>query len=427
MGLKLNLSGIKKFINFETESQQLISKIKIIHQNMQNKKGVGKDFLGWLDLPLKVNYKEVIKINQIKSYYDLEVLIVIGAGGSYYGVKAGLDFLKFDFILSKPQIIFAGYQISGFYLSNLIKYLKNKNWAINVISKSGNTIEPAIAFRILKKELEFKFGKKETKKRIFVTTRKNKGNNLFNLALQEGYEVFDIPKSISGRFSVLSTVGFLPFIFANINIENILKGARDAFYDTNSYELSKNLSYQYAIARFCLYQNKKHIELLVSYEPNLISFTDWWKQLFAESEGKDGKSLFPCGLYATSELHSLGQYLQEGPKIFFETILNVKNMPDDCFIPNLFNNIDKLNYLSNTSLSYINQNALKAVKMAHIKGNVPNIEIIFDNLDEYHFGYLVYFFEKACALSAYLLEVNPFDQPGVENYKKNLLSLLYKK
>ncbi|CAP18564.1 Glucose-6-phosphate isomerase [Candidatus Phytoplasma mali] len=426
MGLKLDLSGIKKFINFEKESQKLISKIKTIHQNMQNKRGVGKDFLGWLDLPFKVNSQEIIKINQIKSYYNLEVLIVIGAGGSYYGVKAGLDFLKFDFVSSNPQIIFAGYQISGFYLSNLIKYLKNKNWAINVISKSGNTIEPAIAFRILKQELEVKFGKKETKKRIFVTTSKNKGN-LFKLALQEGYEVFDVPESVSGRFSVLSAVGFLPFIFANINIENILKGARDAFYDTSSCELSKNLSYQYAVSRFCLYQNKKHIELLVSYEPSLISFTDWWKQLFGESEGKNGKSLFPCGLYATSELHSLGQYLQEGPKIFFETILNVKNIPDDCLIPDVFNDIDKLNYLSNKSLSYVNQHALNAVKIAHIQGNVPNIEITFDYLDEYHFGYLVYFFEKACALSAYLLEVNPFDQPGVENYKKNLLSLLGKK
>ncbi|WP_024563604.1 glucose-6-phosphate isomerase [Candidatus Phytoplasma tritici] len=423
--LKLNLEGIYNFLDWHNHAQIFAPKIKSIHQKLHQDQQLKEKYLGWLELPLHFDFQELEKMKQLKNFHsNLDVLVVIGIGGSYLGAKAGIEFLQTPFKKTKPEILFAGHQVSGNYLTNLLHYLKDKNWAINVISKSGTTLEPALAFRILKKEIEEKYGKQLAKNRIFVTTDSQKGV-LLNLALKEGYQTFVIPDSVGGRFSVFTNVGILPFVFANLDVASMMKGAFQAYHDTFQEDLFQNQAYQYALARYLLHtqQNKKK-ELLVSYEPNLFSFSEWWKQLFAESEGKEEKGLFVGATNNSTDLHSLGQFIQEGTKMLFETVLNVSSIKDDCVVPHITNELDNLNYVAGKTYSQINQKILQATKQAHIEGKVPNLEIVIPTLDAYHFGYLVYFFQKACAMSGLLLGINPFNQPGVEIYKQKMFALL---
>ncbi|MGM1458996.1 MAG: glucose-6-phosphate isomerase [Columbia Basin potato purple top phytoplasma] len=428
MKFKLDIQGIKNFLDWNKESSLIKSQILKIHDKLNKDDDLKNKYLGWLTLPLDRNtISNIKKIQNLRKLNeDLEVLVVIGIGGSYLGAKAGIEFLQTPFNKTKTEIIFAGHQVSGNYLTNLIRYLKNKKWAINVISKSGTTLEPSLTFRILKQEIENKYGKEKAKKNIFVTTDDTKGF-LLNIAQKEGYETFFLPNSIGGRFSVLTPVGFLPFIFADLDAKAILKGALQAYQDTLTNDFNNNLAYQYAVARYLMFTKlNKKIELFVSYEPHLKSFAEWWKQLFAETEGKEGKGLFVSSVNNSTDLHSLGQFIQEGPRIMFETILNISSVKDDCLIPIIDKDLDNLNYLSGRSFSDINQKILRATKEAHIEGGVPNIEIVIPRLDEYSLGYLIYFFQKACVMSCYLIEINPFDQPGVEFYKKKMFSLFKK-
>lgn len=423
--LKLNLEGIYNFLDWHNHAQTFAPQINAIHQKLHQDQQLKEKYLGWLELPLHFDFQELEKMKQLKnSYLNLDVLVVIGIGGSYLGAKAGIDFLQTPFKKTKPEILFAGHQVSGNYLTNLIHFLKDKNWAINVISKSGTTLEPALAFRILQKEIKEKYGKKLAKNRIFVTTDSQKGI-LLNLALKEGYRTFVIPDSVGGRFSVFTSVGILPFVFANLDVDLMMKGALQAYHDTFQEDLFQNQAYQYALARYLLHtQQNKKMELLVSYEPNLLSFSEWWKQLFAESEGKEEKGLFVGATNNSTDLHSLGQFIQEGTKMLFETVLNVSSIQDDCVVPYIPNELDNLNYVAGKTYSQINQKIIQATKQAHIEGKVPNLEIVIPTLDDYHFGYLAYFFQKVCAMSGLLLGINPFNQPGVEIYKQKMFALL---
>ncbi|XXP77581.1 MAG: glucose-6-phosphate isomerase [Lettuce witches'-broom phytoplasma] len=427
MSLNFNLDGIQNFLNWDEESKKLAPQVKKIHQKLHEDQELKDTVLGWLTLPLNDNVEEIQKIKKLKQEHpDLDVLVVIGIGGSYLGAKAGIELLQTPFQKTKPEVLFAGHQVSGNYLTNLTHYLKDKNWAMNVISKSGTTLEPALAFRVLKKEIEEKYGKEEAKRRVFATTDGKKGV-LLNIANQEGYEKFVVPDNVGGRFSVLTAVGLLPFVFANLDVETMLKGAHQAYLDFSSYDLNQNEAYQYAAARYLLHTKlDKKMELLVSYEPHLLGFSEWWKQLFAESEGKDEKGLFVGAINNSTDLHSLGQFIQEGSKLFFETVLNVGHFDQDLVIPQVENELDGLNYLAGQNYTDINQKIKTATKQAHIEGQVPNLELTVPQLDEYNFGYLVYFFEKACAMSGSLLGIHPFNQPGVEVYKQRMFALLKK-
>ncbi|WP_017192803.1 glucose-6-phosphate isomerase [Italian clover phyllody phytoplasma] len=427
MSLNLNLDGIQNFLNWDEESKKLAPQVKKNHQKLHEDQELKDTVLGWLTLPLNDDVEEIQKIKKLKKKHpDLDVLVVIGIGGSYLGAKAGIELLQIPFQKTKPEVLFAGHQVSGNYLTNLTHYLKDKNWAMNVISKSGTTLEPALAFRVLKKAIEEKYGKEEAKRRVFATTDGKKGV-LLNIANQEGYEKFVVPDNVGGRFSVLTAVGLLPFVFANLDAEAMLKGAHQAYLDFSSDDLNQNEAYQYAAARYLLHTKlDKKMELLVSYEPHLLGFSEWWKQLFAESEGKDEKGLFVGAINNSTDLHSLGQFIQEGSKFFFETVLNVGHFDQDLVIPRVENELDGLNYLAGQNYTDINQKIKTATKQAHIEGQVPNLELTVPQLDEYNFGYLVYFFEKACAMSGSLLEINPFNQPGVEVYKQRMFALLKK-
>lgn len=424
MSLKINIKDAERFIGKQA-IYGLQDDVQKIHRMIKEKNGAGSDFLGWLDLPISYNKEELDRMYKLKeTYKDLDVLVVVGIGGSYLGAKAGLEFVKQPFKKTKPEIIFAGHHLSANYLKQLLKYLNKKNYAINVISKSGTTTEPAVAFRFLKQHIEQKYGKEEARKRIFATTDKARGA-LFKLATNEGYEKFVIEDSVGGRFSVLSAVGLLPFVFAGLNVQKLLDGAKDAYVASQSDSLKDNQAYLYAATRYALYKSGKSVEYLVNYEPRLTFFAEWWKQLYGESEGKDGKGLFVGSANFTTDLHSLGQQIQDGARILFETVIKV-NKTDKLAIPHDTDNLDQLNYIAGKEVSYVNEQALKGTMMAHVDGLVPNILLSIDRLDEYHFGYLVYFFEIACAMSAYLLGVNPFNQPGVEAYKKNMFALLGK-
>ncbi|PQP79924.1 glucose-6-phosphate isomerase, partial [Candidatus Phytoplasma phoenicium] len=414
MSLTFNVQGLNNFLNWEKEIQQISSKVKAIHQKTLQDQELKDKYLGWWSLPYNFDVQELKKLKKLrKENCNLDVLVVVGIGGSYLGAQAGINFLQTPFQKSQTEVIFAGNNVSGNYLTNLVKYLKDKDWAINVISKSGTTLEPALTFRILQKEIQEKYGRDKSKKRIFVTTDKEKGV-LLQIAIKEGYERFVIPQNIGGRYSVLSSVGLVPFVFADIDVEKILQGACQANKDLASDDVKENIAYQYAVARYLIYTKlDKKVEILTTYEPHLLSFSEWWKQLFAETEGKNNKGLFVSSVNNSTDLHSLGQFIQEGSKILFETILNVCSMKDDYFIPTIENELDNLNYLSGKSFSEINQIILKATKKAHIEGDVPNLEISIDKIDEYHLGYLIYFFERSCVMSCYLLGVFPFDQPGV--------------
>lgn len=404
------------------------------HELVHEKTGQGSDFLGWVDLPENYDKEEYARIKQaaekIREHSD--ILLVIGIGGSYLGARAALEMLNHSFqnLLSKddrkvPQIIFVGHHLSSTYTAELFDLLKDKDFSINVISKSGTTTEPAVAFRIFKKYLEEKYGMEEAKNRIFATTDKEKGA-LKGVADEAGYETFVIPDDVGGRYSVLTAVGLLPIAVSGINTDDMMNGAKQAMDDLATPDLKENPSYQYAAIRNILYNKGKVTELLINYEPSLQYFAEWWKQLFGESEGKDLKGIYPSSANFTTDLHSLGQYIQEGRRNIFETVLRVHESRKELTLEEAENDADGLNYLAGKTLHEINEKALQGTMLAHTDGDVPNLIVEVPRLDAYTFGYLVYFFEKACAISGYLLGVNPFDQPGVEAYKKNMFALLGK-
>jgi glucose-6-phosphate isomerase len=418
----------------EHELTYLRDFVKVAHHSIHEKTGAGNDFLGWVDLPTNYDKEEFARIKKcaekIKS--DSDVLLVIGIGGSYLGARAAIEMLNHSFYntlpkekRNTPQIIFVGNNISSTYMKDVMDLLEGKDFSINVISKSGTTTEPAIAFRIFRKLLEEKYGKEEARKRIYATTDKARGA-LKTLANEEGYESFVIPDDVGGRYSVLTAVGLLPIAVSGANIEEMMRGAADASRDFGKSELEENPAYQYAAVRNILYNKGKTIEMLINYEPALQYFAEWWKQLFGESEGKDQKGIFPASANFSTDLHSLGQYVQEGRRDLFETVLNVEKPRHELTIEAEENDLDGLNYLAGKTVDFVNKKAFEGTLLAHTDGGVPNLVVNIPELNEYTFGYLVYFFEKACAMSGYLLGVNPFDQPGVEAYKVNMFALLGK-
>jgi glucose-6-phosphate isomerase len=431
--IKFDYSKAAGFIN-EDEVSYLSSYVKSAHDMLHNKTGAGNDYVGWVDLPLNYDKEEFNRIKaaaeKIKS--DSDVLIVIGIGGSYLGAKAAIDLLSHSFynILPKskrstPEIYFVGNNISSTYISDLIETIEGKELSVNVISKSGTTTEPAIAFRIFKELMENKYGKEEACKRIYATTDKSKGA-LKKLADEEKYQTFVVPDDIGGRFSVLTAVGLLPIAVSGADIDKMMLGASDAYELYKNTNLQENDCYKYAAVRNALYRKNKTIEILVNYEPSLHYFTEWWKQLYGESEGKDQKGIFPAGVDFSADLHSMGQYIQDGLRNIFETVINVEKPRKAITVKEDKANVDGLNFLAGKDIDFINKKAMEGTLLAHTDGGVPNLIINVPELNEYCFGSMVYFFEKACGISGYLLGVNPFNQPGVEAYKKNMFALLGK-
>lgn len=423
-------------LNFfdHTELDYLSEYVELAHDKLHQKSGQGNSFLGWMDLPENYDQEEFRRIKSAAETIrkNSDVLLVIGIGGSYLGARAAIDMLTHSFqnLLADeqrnaPQVLFVGNHLSSTYIHELFDLLENRDVSINVISKSGTTTEPAIAFRIFKKFLEDKYGKDEAKKRIYATTDKEKGA-LKTAADQEGYETFVIPDDVGGRYSVLTAVGLLPIAVSGVSIDDIIQGAKTAMNDLSEPSLADNPAYQYAAVRNVLYNKGKTIEMLINYEPHLQYFSEWWKQLFGESEGKDQKGIFPAAANFTTDLHSMGQYIQDGRRDLFETVLHVINPKKDLTLEADDENADGLNYLAGKTLNDINDKAYQGTLLAHTDGSVPNLVIEVPELNAYTFGYLVYFFEKACAVSGYLLGVNPFNQPGVEAYKKNMFALLGK-
>ncbi len=418
----------------EHELEYLKEPVKLAHEMVHNKTGAGNDFLGWVDLPTDYDKEEFARIkksaDKIKS--DSDVLLVVGIGGSYLGARAAIEMLNHSFYneLAKeqrntPQVFFVGNSISAPYINDLFDVLKDKDVSVNVISKSGTTTEPAIAFRIFRKFLEEKYGVEEAKQRIYATTDKAKGA-LKTLANEEGYESFVIPDDVGGRYSVLTAVGLLPIAVSGVDIDEMMQGAQKAQEELSEADLAKNPAYQYAAVRNVLYNKGKTIEMLINYEPALQYFSEWWKQLYGESEGKDFKGIYPSSANFSTDLHSLGQYVQEGRRDIFETVLHVEEPKSNITIEKEDQDLDGLNYLAGETLDFVNEKAFQGTLLAHTDGEVPNLLVHLPKLDAYTFGYVVYFFEKACAISGYLLGVNPFDQPGVEAYKKNMFALLGK-
>lgn len=394
---------------------------------LMNKSGEGNDFLGWIDRPVDYDKDEFERIKKAaaKIRENSDVLVSIGIGGSYLGIKA-VEVACDSYFNSKrdTEIIYAGHQISSQYLVELLDYLKDKDYSLNVISKSGTTTEPAIAFRILKEALEEKYGKEEAKNRIFATTDKAKGA-LKELANAEGYESFIVPDDIGGRFSVISAVGLLPLAVAGIDIDEFMAGfaAGREKYTVNSFE---NDAIKYAAIRNMLHEDGKDIEIMVNYEPKLAFVAEWWKQLYGESEGKDGKGIFPASVSNTTDLHSMGQMIQDGKRNLFETVIEVENVDKDLTIKEDEKNLDGLNFLAGKTMSYVNKQAMEGTTMAHVEGGVPNIRIKLEEVNEKNLAELFYFFEIAVGVSGYMLGVNPFNQPGVEDYKKAMFKLLGK-
>ena len=429
------MSNIKLDLSYTgipvSEIQKYSEKVCKIHEEFEAKKDDEKEFLGWLDLPTNYDKEEFERIKKVadKIKKDSEILVVIGIGGSYLGARAVIESLTNTFYnLEKrdtPRVLFAGNNMSPRYILDLIDLIGNKDFSINVISKSGTTTEPAIAFRIFREILENKYGIEEAKNRIYVTTDKAKGA-LKTLSDEEEYETFVIPDNVGGRYSVLTAVGLLPIAVAGINIDKLMQGARFAKEKYSDSNIKYNECYQYAVVRNLLYLEDKDIEILVNYEPKLHYFTEWWKQLYGESEGKDFKGIFPAGVDFSTDLHSMGQYIQEGRRNLFETVINVVNTDQDINIKPDEDNLDGLNYLTDKTLDFINKKAMEGTIQAHIDGDVPNIVINIEDLNEEAVGELIYFFELACAMSGRILGVNPFNQPGVEKYKTNMFKLLGK-
>ena len=433
--MKLNFSYqfAKNFFN-EDELKQIKPYVELANEVLTSKTGAGNDFLGWVDLPETYDKDEFARIKKAaeKIKNDSEVLVVIGIGGSYLGAKAAIEFLSHSFYnnLPKdkrktPEIYFAGTNMSGVYLQHLIDVVGDRDFSVNVISKSGTTTEPAIAFRVFKKMLEEKYGKEEAGKRIYATTDKARGA-LKTLADAEGYETFVVPDNVGGRFSVLTAVGLLPIAAAGINIDELMQGAADAQKQFANPNLDENEALQYAAVRNALHRKGKDLELMVNYEPRVHYLAEWWKQLFGESEGKEGKGLYPTSADFSADLHSLGQYIQQGQRLFFETVVSIGKPEVEFVIESDKENLDGLNFIAGKTLDYVNKKATDGVILAHVDGNVPNLGINIPEVTPYHLGYTFYFFEKACGVSGYLLGVNPFDQPGVEAYKKNMFALLGK-
>ena len=424
--LDLDVTQASSFYTQE-EYNSVRKDIIAAHQLLRSKQGSGNDFLGWLDLPVEYDKKELTDIltagKRIQS--QSQVLLAIGIGGSYLGARAAIEMLKKYFNQTGVEVIFVGNQISSTYVAELLEYLKDKDFSINVISKSGTTTEPAIAFRIFKEYIEERYGKAEAKNRIYATTDKAKGA-LKTLADAEGYMTFVVPDDVGGRFSVLTPVGLLPIAAAGIDVEAMLNGAKDAYLYYKEEDVEKNDALKYALVRNTLYRKGKKIEMLVNYEPRLQYFAEWWKQLYGESEGKDGKGIWITSASFSTDLHSLGQMIQDGERTVFETVLNIEKPVSDIVISKDKDNLDGLNFLAGKTMDYVNKMAMTGTMVAHVDGGVPNLRLTIPNVSAYSFGYMVYFFELACGVSAYTLGVNPFNQPGVEAYKKNMFALLGK-
>lgn len=413
---------------------QLEAAVRHAHFMLHEKTGLGHEYLGWVDLPVTYDETELVRMKQAATRISQQsdVLLVIGIGGSYLGARAVLDSLGHTFynVLGKskrqtPEIYFVGNNISSVYMSHLMDVLEEKRFSINVISKSGTTTEPAIAFRLFRELLEKKVGKDEARQRIYVTTDRNRGA-LKQLADEAGYESFVIPDDIGGRFSVLTPVGLLPIAVGGADIDALMAGAADARRRYLTPDLGENECYQYAAVRNTLYRKNKTIEMLVGYEPQLRFFAEWWKQLYGESEGKNGRGIFPASAEFSADLHSLGQYIQDGMRHLFETVLHVERSQRELVIGEEEVDRDGLNFLAGQSIDYVNKKAFEGTLLAHLDGGVPNLVVSIPELTAYHLGWLIYFFEKACGISGYLLGVNPFDQPGVELYKANMFALLGK-
>ncbi len=430
MAVTLSDKHVKQFISDE-EYQAIAPQISAAHDLLHSKTGLGNDFTGWVDLPVdydKEEFERIIKAaEKIKSNTD--VFVVIGIGGSYLGARAAIEFLKSPNYnaLKKdtPDIYFTGNSISSTALSELLSICEGKDISINMISKSGTTTEPAIAFRVFRELLEKKYGKDGAKERIFCTTDKAKGT-LKQLADKEGYETFVVPDDVGGRYSVLTAVGLLPIAVSGANITALMGGAAKAREELMSTDLDKNDCYKYAAIRNLLYRKGKKIELLVSYEPSFTLMNEWWKQLFGESEGKDQKGLFPASVVFSTDLHSMGQFIQDGTRTMFETVVQIEKPKYEIALGTDPENVDGLNFLSGKTVDFVNKKAFEGTVLAHTDGMVPNVVLNMKDTSEAELGYLIYFFEKACAISGYTLGINPFNQPGVESYKKNMFALLGK-
>ena len=430
MAIKFNYSFADEFIR-ENELKGLEGQVASAHKIVNDKSGLGNDFLGWVNLPTDYDKEEFARIKAAadKIRKDTDILIVIGIGGSYLGARAAIEFLKGPYYNQlkgdAPEIYFAGNSISGSYLADMIKLCEGKRVSVNIISKSGTTTEPAVAFRVFRKLLEERYGEQEAAKRIYCTTDKARGT-LKKLADEKGYECFVIPDDVGGRFSVLTAVGLLPIAACGADIDKLMKGAAAASVDYNNPDMYANDCYTYAALRNAFYRKGKSIELLVSYEPRFTMMAEWFKQLFGESEGKDNKGLFPASVTFSTDLHSMGQYVQDGSRLMFETVVTFGESDKDVTIEAEADDGDGLNFLAGKTMSFVNSKAFEGTVLAHTDGGVPNLVISIDKPDEENLGRLIYFFEKACAVSGYMLGVNPFDQPGVESYKKNMFALLGK-
>lgn len=415
----------------EHEIEAVKHQVELAHDMLHKKEGLGNEYLGWLDYPANYDREEFEKVKKTakKIRRESEILIVVGIGGSYLGARAVIDALNHSFndLLSKdkrkgPNVIYAGNNLNSNYIMELLEAIKGREISLNVISKSGKTIETSISFRILREYMEKTYGEK-AKNRIYVTTDKDE-SAIGELAKKEGYETFSIPGDIGGRYSVLTSVGLLPIAVAGFDIDSLMEGASEGAREYSEPDIYKNECYMYAASRNILNRKGKETEILTIYNPSLQYFAEWWKQLFGESEGKDGKGLFPSSLCFTTDLHSMGQYIQDGRKILFETVINIVKPKKDFYMFADKENLDGLNYLSGKTVEFINKKAMEGTMKAHVDGGVPNLMLNVPELNEFYLGKLIYFFEKACAISGYMLGVNPFDQPGVEDYKKNTVKLL---
>lgn len=418
----------------EHELEYMSELVAAAKETLVSKSGAGNDFLGWIDLPVDYDKEEFdrIKAAAKKIQGDSEVLLVIGIGGSYLGARAANEFLGHSFanmvskeIRKAPEIYYVGNSISSTYIKDLIDVVGDRDFSVNIISKSGTTTEPAIAFRIFKEMLEKKYGKEEAAKRIYATTDKARGA-LKNLATEEGYETFVVPDDVGGRFSVLTAVGLLPIAASGADIDKLMEGAAAGREAALNKDFAENDALLYAAVRNLLHRKGKAVEVLANYEPSLHYTSEWWKQLYGESEGKDQKGIFPASVDLTTDLHSMGQFIQDGSRIMFETVMEVEKSREELIIGEEPVDLDGLNYLAGQTVDFVNKSAMNGTILAHTDGNVPNLKIVIPEQNEYYLGELFYFFEFACGISGYLLGVNPFDQPGVESYKKNMFALLGK-
>ena len=422
-----------KFIR-EDEVDLMKASIQAAKDTLENRSGAGNDFLGWIDLPVDYDKEEFARIQKAaeKIQSDSEVLVVIGIGGSYLGARAAIEFLRHCFynsvdksIRKTPEIYYAGNSISGTYLAQLVETIGDRDFSVNVISKSGTTTEPAIAFRVFKEMLENKYGKEEAAKRIYATTDKEKGA-LKSLATEEGYETFVVPDDVGGRFSVLTAVGLLPIAASGADIGKLMEGAQSMRKLCLETPIENNDAVLYAAVRNLLHSKGKAVEVLANYEPIFHYVGEWWKQLYGESEGKDLKGIFPASVDLTTDLHSMGQFIQDGSRIMYETVMELEKPALDITVKEEAKDLDGLNYLAGKTLDFVNKSAMKGTQLAHTDGNVPNLIIRIPEQNEFYLGELFYFFEYACGVSGYILGVNPFNQPGVESYKKNMFALLGK-